>query len=352
LNNLVKKFNLIEIKNKIVNFFAIFSTIIFIFMMSSLSIIMYFNAPNSFQKQDALFVVKRGATFKQVVDKLYDEKIIAHPKVFLYLSRIIGGYNPKVHYGEYFFEKNSSYYKLLHKMVRGFNSYRKLTIAEGLSNSSIFDIVEHAPGLIGNIDVNWKRSLKEGSLMPETYFYSYNDSKMTTLRRMQFAMSKAIDELWPKRDHSIPLKTKEEALILASIVEKETGLESERPKVASVFINRLRKNIKLQSDPTVIYSFTNGNKKLERPIRMSDLKNNSLFNTYNIYGLPPTAICNPGLASIKAVLNPPVTDYIYFVATNNGNGGHHFSANIYEHNFYVIKYRKSLKNATAKNTTL
>ncbi len=350
MDNLVKKINLIKIKHKIVNFFAIFSVAIFIFMMSSLSVIMYFNAPNSFQKQDALFVVSNGLTFRQVVNKLYDEKIIAHPQIFLYLSRIIGGYNPKVHYGEYFFEKNSSYYKLLHKMVKGYNSFRKLTIAEGLSNSSIFDIIEHAPGLIGDIDVNWKNSLKEGALMPETYFYSYNDSKMATLRRMQFAMSKAIDELWLKRDPSIPVKTKEEAIILASIVERETGLESERPKVASVFTNRLQKNIKLQSDPTVIYSFTHGNKNLERPIRMSDLKNTSQFNTYNIYGLPPTAICNPGLASIKAVLNPPATDYIYFVATNNGD--HHFSSNIYEHNFYVAKYRQSLKNAAAKNSKI
>ena len=346
MENLVKKINLTKIKNVVVNFFAVFSAITFIFTISSLSIIMYFNAPNSFQKQDAVFMVDNGLTFRQVVNKLRDEKIISHPRVFLYLSRIIGGYNPRVHYGEYFFEKHSSYYKLLHKMVKGYNSFRKLTIAEGLSNSSIFDIIDHSSGLIGEIDMDWKNSLKEGSLMPETYFYSYNDSKMATLRRMESAMSKAVNELWLKRDPSAAVKTKEEAIILASIIERETGLESERPKIASVFTNRLRKNIKLQSDPTVIYSFTHGNKNLERPIRMSDLRNNSSFNTYKIYGLPPSPICNPGFASIKAALNPPATDYLYFVATNNGD--HHFSLNLPEHNFYVTKYRQSLKGITAK----
>ncbi len=348
MNNLVKKINLLKIKDAIVNFFAIFSTMIFFFMISSLSVIMYFNAPNSFQKQDTIFVVKSGLTFRQVVNQLHDQKIINHPRVFLYLSRLIAGYNPKVHYGEYFFEKNSSYYKLLHKMVKGYNFFRKITIAEGLSTVSVIDIIDHSPGLIGQLDANYKKSLKEGSLMPETYFYSYNDSKMATVRRMQIAMSKAINELWPNRDPSIPIKTKEEAIILASIVEKETGLESERPKVASVFTNRLRKNIKLQSDPTVIYSYAYGNKNLERPIRQSDLKNHSPFNTYNIYGLPKSPICNPGLASIKAVLNPPATDYLYFVAANSGKGDHNFSSNVKDHNIYVAKYRQSLREAAVR----
>lgn len=124
---------------------------------------------------------------------------------------------------------------------------------------------------------------------------------------------------------------------MASIVEKETGIASERPKVASVFTNRLRKGMKLQSDPTIIYSFTMGDKSLERPIRLSDIRNGSSYNTYNIYGLPPTPICNPGLASIKAVLNPPPSEYLYFVA--NGRGEHYFSTTIAEHNDYVARYR-------------
>lgn len=155
-------------------------------------------------------------------------------------------------------------------------------------------------------------------------------------------MQKTINQLWEARDPTIPLKTKEQAIILASIVEKETGFADERPKVASVFINRLRKGIKLQSDPTIIYSFSLGDKKLERPIKLSDIRNNSPFNTYYVYGLPPAPICNPGLASIKAVLNPPQTDYIYFVATGT-NGGHYFSATLREHNESVAKYRNAIQ---------
>ena len=162
---------------------------------------------------------------------------------------------------------------------------------------------------------------------------------------MQNAMQKTIDELWEVRDKTIPLRNKKEAIILASIVEKETGLASERPKVASVFINRLRKRMKLQSDPTIIYSFAMGNRKLERPIKQSDINNNSKFNTYNIYGLPPAPISNPGIDSIKAVLNPPQTDYLYFVAS--GDGGHQFSSNLKDHNGYVSEYYKNtqLKNS-------
>jgi UPF0755 protein len=171
------------------------------------------------------------------------------------------------------------------------------------------------------------------------------------VKRMQDSMQKAINELWEKRDKTIPLKSKEEAIILASIVEKETSLNSERGLVASVFTNRLRKGIKLQSDPTIIYSFTFGDKKLERQIRVSDIQNNSNFNTYHIYGLPPAPICNPGLASIKAVLNPLNSDYLYFVAS--GRGDHIFSATLQEHNANVARYRRLIRereqNITKEN---
>lgn len=299
---------------------------------------MYFNAPNSYHREDKKFIIENGMTLREVVEKLHEEKIIKSPNTFLYLSQLIKGIDPKVRYGEYFFEKNSSYYKILHKMLRGNISFRKITIAEGLSTNSALGTIDKAQGLIGQIPEN----MKEGTLLPETYFYSYNDTKAGMVKRMQEAMQKTIDELWEKRDQTIPVKTKEEALILASIVEKETGLESERPKVASVFVNRLRKKMKLQSDPTIIYSFTFGDKKLERPIRVSDIQNSSNFNTYHIFGLPPTPICNPGIASIKAVLNPLQTDLIYFVASGNG-GSHIFSSNIQDHNANVSKYRNLIK---------
>lgn len=305
---------------------------------------MYFNAPNSHHREDKKFIIESGMTLREVVNKLHKEQIIKRPAAFLYISQLIKGLDPKVRYGEYFFEKNISYYKILHKMIRGNVSFRKVTVAEGLSSDSVLKAINEANGLIGQIP----ERLAEGSLLPETYFYSYNDTKLAVIRRMQKAMQTTINNLWESRDPTIPIKTKEEALILASIVEKETGVKSERAQVASVFINRLKKGMKLQSDPTIIYSFTFGDKNLERPIKVSDIRNNSKFNTYHIFGLPPTPICNPGLESIKAVLNPLKTDYIFFVA--NGKGDHTFATNLKDHNANVAKYREFLNSKKQANS--
>lgn len=324
-------------KNFINKICIYFSSAVFCYLFAMFAVIMYFNSPNSYHQTDKRFVIESGLTFRQVVDKLQKEKIIKSHSAFLYLSQLIKGLDPKVRYGEYFFEKNISYYKIIHKMVKGNISFRKVTVAEGLSTHSALQIIDKSLGLIGQIP----GGIREGELLPETYFYSFNDTKSFIVKRMQNAMKKAIDDLWEKRDPSIPVKTKEQALILASIVEKETGIASERPKVASVFINRLRKGMKLQSDPTIIYSFTMGNKKLERVIRVKDIQNNSNFNTYHIFGLPPTPICNPGLASIKAVLNPIQSDLIYFVAS--GRGDHIFSSTLKDHNDNVSRYRASVK---------
>ncbi len=322
------------LKKLIPNICVYISITVFCYLVMILGVITYFNSPNSYHQEDKVFAIEKGMTFRQVVEKLHEEKIIKSPTVFLYFSQLIKGLDPRVRYGEYFFEKNTSYYKILHKMLRGYIFFRKVTIAEGLSSSSAIASMNKASGLIGELP----KYIPEGSILPETYFYSFNDTKQMTLKRMQDAMQKTIDELWLSRDPNTPVKTKEQAIILASIVEKETGVAAERPKVASVFVNRLKKGMKLQSDPTIIYSFAFGDKKLERPIKMSDIRNNSPFNTYYVYGLPPTPICNPGLASIKAVLNPPQTDYLYFVATGT-NGEHYFSSTLQEHNYNVAKYR-------------
>lgn len=330
-------------KHKILTFCAIFSVSVISYLFLVTGIVMYFNAPNSYHHQDQRFIIESGMTLREVVEKLHKEKIIKNPYAFLYISQLIKGLDPKVRYGEYFFEKNISYYKILHKLTKGNVFFRKITIAEGLSSHSALQIINNSSGLVGQAPA----SLKDGSLLPETYFYSYNDTKSSIVKRMQEAMAKTINELWEKRDLSTPVKNKEQALILASIVEKETGIDFERPKVASVFVNRLRKGMKLQSDPTIIYSFTFGDKKLERPIRISDIQNNSNFNTYHIFGLPPAPICNPGVDSLKAVLNPIKTDYLYFVAS--GKGDHIFSSSLQEHNINVAKYRNYLKNKERQN---
>ncbi|MBP7710423.1 MAG: endolytic transglycosylase MltG [Rickettsiales bacterium] len=325
-------------KKRLFTICAGFSVAVFCYLFLLLSIIMYFNAPNSYHREDKRFIIESGMTLRQVVEKLHSDKIVKNPTAFLYIAQLIKGIDPKVRYGEYFFEKNLSYYKILHKMTKGNIFFRKVTVAEGLSSDSALKAINRANGLIGQTP----ERIKEGSILPETYFYSYNDTKVGMIKRMQDAMQKNLDELWEKRDLSIPVKTKEQALVLASIVEKETGIASERPKVASVFVNRLRKGMKLQSDPTIIYSFTFGDKSLERPIRVSDIQNNSPFNTYHIFGLPPAPICNPGLESIKAVLNPIQTDYIFFVAS--GSGDHIFATTIQEHNANVARYRSIMKS--------
>lgn len=327
-----------ELKHRIIIGCATLSVLTIFYITLVLGVIMYFNAPNSYHKEDKRFVVEKGMTLREVVEKLHQEKVIKSPNTFLYIGQMIKGLDPKVRYGEYFFEKNISYYKILHKLIRGNIAFRKITVAEGLSTHSAISIIDQSAGLIGKLP----ESIKEGSLLPETYFYSYNDTKSGILKRMQEAMTRTLDTLWEQRDQNIPIKTKEQALILASIVEKETSIEAERGKVASVFVNRLRKGMKLQSDPTIIYSFTMGNKSLERPIRVSDIQNNSPFNTYHVYGLPPAPICNPGIASLKAVLNPLQTDYLFFVAS--GNGDHVFTSTIQDHNNYVARYRSLMRS--------
>jgi UPF0755 protein len=175
-------------------------------------------------------------------------------------------------------------------------------------------------------------------LLPDTYAFQRGETREKIVERMRQAQAKLIDSLWDQRAANLPLKTKEEALILASIVEKETGIAAERKRVASVFINRLRKGMRLQSDPTIIYGIVGGKGKLGRPIRRSEIDAKTAYNTYQIDGLPPTPIANPGRLAIEAVLQPDETEELYFVA--DGKGGHAFAKTLAEHEANVKLYRK------------
>jgi UPF0755 protein len=176
----------------------------------------------------------------------------------------------------------------------------------------------------------------EGSLLPETYRYSYGDSRAGMISRMQKSMQDALNELWPKRDPAIPLKSPLEAVIMASIIEKETGKAVERPRIAGVFYNRMRSNMRLQSDPTVIYAITLAKGPMNRELVHDDLAFASPFNTYTRDGLPPEPICNPGRAALEAALHPEQNDFLYFVA--DGTGGHVFSKDLAAHNQNVTKW--------------
>ena len=177
----------------------------------------------------------------------------------------------------------------------------------------------------------------EGSLLPETYMVLRGSSRAEVLARMRADQQKALDDLWEKRAPDLPFATQQQALTLASIVEKETGIASERPRVAAVFVNRLRKGIPLQSDPTIIYGITKG-RPLGRGIRKSELDRRTPYNTYFIPALPPTPIANPGREAIAAVLNPPASNDLFFVA--DGSGGHVFAATVEEHNRNVEHWRE------------
>ena len=191
------------------------------------------------------------------------------------------------------------------------------------------------------------RSFEEGDLLPETYKFSRGAERADILAQMERAQTRALDQIWDRRDPDLPLESKEELVILASIVEKETARAGERPRVASVFYNRLAKGMRLQSDPTVIYGIFGGEgKPSDRPIYKSDLEKDTPYNTYTINGLPPGPIANPGRESMEAVANPSRTEDLYFVA--DGYGGHTFAKSLDEHNANVARWRKLMREQEAK----
>ena len=242
--------------------------------------------------------------------------------------------------GEYEFAAGASYRQVMSTLGSGITVVRKFTVPEGITVAQVYKLLQENTALKGNIPAN----VAEGTLMPETYYYSYGDTRTWLVERMQKSHEKFMAEVWPHRAQNLPFTTPLEALTLASIVEKETGIETERGKVASVFVNRLHKGMKLQADPTVIYGITKGQSDLGRSITRADLDTPTAYNTYTIPGLPPTPITNPGKDSIRAVLNPLDTKDLFFVA--DGKGGHSFSESYAQHDHNVTEYRKQLKKET------
>jgi UPF0755 protein len=235
--------------------------------------------------------------------------------------------------GEYEFAALVTPRGVMEKLITGQSVARRITIAEGLTSAEAVVKVNEAEGLVGEVT----ERPQEGSLLPETYHYARGDSRTALIARMQSDMDRTLDELWAGRDVTIDVDTVQQAVVLASIVEKETGVAEERPLIAGVFLNRLRKGMRLQSDPTVIYALTEGRETLGRPLSRADLKVDSPYNTYRYEGLPPGPIANPGRAAIDAVLHPAETDALYFVA--DGTGGHAFAKTLDEHNRNVARWR-------------
>lgn len=285
-------------------------------------------------KEKRVIELVPGDRLSTVADKLYSDKVINSKfwfKVWMYLSW--NQNNLKI--GEYEIPKNASLNEIKNTITSGRMYNKFLTIPEGLTVKQIFEILNSYDDLGGKITVK----VEDGELLPQTYAYNKMVSKDDILLKMKQSMDEVIDREWENRDKDILLKNKKDVIILASMVEKETSIPEERPVVASVFYNRLNKNMRLQSDPTVIYTLTKkyGNMNGRR-LYKKDLEVQTAYNTYKIKGLPAGAIANPGIESIMAVLHPAHTNYYYFVA--DGSGGHKFAENLEEHEKNRANWKK------------
>lgn len=278
-------------------------------------------------------MIERGTGLNRMAQILEQNGVIDKAQWFILFVRFEHLEN-SLKAGEYAFKDNLSYQNILAKLVKGEVIARSVTIPEGKVLHEIKQIVQDNPYLAGDITLD----LKEGEILPETYHFTRGEQRNAILEKARQAMKKTLAEAFAGRSENLPLKSEQDLLILASIVEKETGIPSERPQVASVFVNRLNIGMKLQTDPTVIYAVTNGTMELDHPIYKRDLAYDSPYNTYVYAGLPPAPICSPGKAAIEAAAHPDTTPYLYFVADGK-TGGHRFGRSLAEHNANVAHYR-------------
>jgi len=279
-------------------------------------------------------VLARGSGAVDIARSLGVEGVLAHPWLFLLDAEATGDVH-RLKAGEYEFEAAITPEGVARLLASGRTVRHRLTIPEGFTSAEIVAIVNSIPELDGGPEP----TPPEGSLLPETYFFSLGDKRAAMVERMQRARGKIVGELWAERGSDLPFAGPEDAVTLASIVEKETGRDEERPRIAGVYINRIRLGMRLQADPTVIYALTHGQRSLDRALVHDDLNVDSPYNTYVVKGLPPTPIANPGLAALKAVLHPLKVDDLYFVA--DGTGKHVFAKTLAEQNQHVADLRRA-----------
>jgi UPF0755 protein len=294
-------------------------------------------SPRSYLEQPLM--IERGTPTPAILDQLHADGYAPHPAFMLaplMLEKLRQA--PSLKAGEYQFAPNLSPAEIIGIIRRGEVVVHKVTILEGWNVFQARDALMKEPLLTGDMPV-----MAEGSLFPDTMHFSRGESRAAVVARMQKTQREMLAELWPTRAENLPLKTPEEAMIMASIIEKETGVDGERAKVAGVFINRLRIGMPLQTDPSVVYGveLAQAGKPMGRQLLSGDLQRDTPHNTYTRQGLPPTPICNPGRAALVAALNPETTDALYFVAT--GTGGHAFATNLKDHNANVAAYRAVLR---------
>jgi UPF0755 protein len=275
-------------------------------------------------------ILKHGSSLPQIAETLADGGVIRLPFTFGVLAKLTGG-GQHLRAGEYSIPARASAYDIL-AMIRAGKIVRHLvTVAEGLSSAQVADILDANPVLTGEAPV-----APEGWIMPQTYDVERGEDRAEVVDQMVAAQKKLVARLWADRRPGLPYKTPEEALAMASIVEKETSVPDERAHVAGVYLNRLAKGIRLEADPTLIYGMTKG-RPLGRSMTHADVIEPGPYNSYLNAGLPPTPIANPGRASIEAALNPASTEDLYFVA--DGSGGHVFAQTYEQHQKNVVRWR-------------
>ncbi|MXO89867.1 endolytic transglycosylase MltG [Pontixanthobacter aquaemixtae] len=279
--------------------------------------------------KDSRFVVSSGSTLTSVARQLEEGGHIASADAFLLRAKILGGGDP-VQAGEFMLPAGISPARILETFQTGDVIRRFVTIPEGMPSIMVHERLMAEPLLTGEIPVP-----EEGSILPDTYDFERGEDRTKVLARMQVAMRNFLAEAWPKRKSDIAVNSPEDAVILASIVEKETGVSSERQMVAGLYSNRVKQGMLLQADPTIIYPITRG-KPLGRRIRQSEIAAINDYNTYTMTGLPKGPITNPGRASIEAVLDPAKTSALFMVA--DGKGGHVFADTLEEHNANVDRW--------------
>ena len=281
------------------------------------------------------FIVRSGAGISEIASNLERNEIITDSRVFRFVSEAYLS-NDTLKAGEYEIKAHASMQEIMELLKSGKSILYSVSLPEGLTVKQMFHRLADDPVLVGDLPAELP---PEGSLKPDTYKFTRGTDRNEIIKQMTAAQEALVQQIWEKRDPDLPVSTIEDFETLASFVEMETGRADERPRVASVFINRLEKGMRLQSDPTIIYGIFGGEgKPANRAILRSDLDKQTPYNTYLIKGLPPTPIANPGRAALEAVANPSRTPELYFVA--DGTGGHVFAETLDEHNANVRRWRK------------
>jgi UPF0755 protein len=283
-------------------------------------------------------ILRQGAGLGEIASTLRRAGVIRSSEVFVTAAQVTGA-TRRLKAGEYAFPSRASMASVLDKIRSGLIVHHYVTVPEGVTSEMVTDILMKADFLTGAAPV-----APEGSVLPETYEARRGEDRSAVLQRMMDSRDRLLATLWDRRRANLPYQTPDQAVILASIVEKETAKPDERPRIAAVFVNRLAKGMRLESDPTIIYGLTHG-RPLGHSIRLSEVTSQTPYNTYLISGLPPTPIGNPGRASLAAALDPPASSELYFVA--DGTGGHVFATTFAEHAKNVAKWRAHEQAAKA-----